>query len=270
MRTGMFTALLPALAVSVCLLAPGPSVAGRPAHFDYPVKLLNLETGYLLGRGGNVQVGFGESGFGVAGRMQFTTNVLFDAVGFVNGQVKLGLLMDGGPVPAVAVGLGYYNLLSSGYILERAVRESFSDDDMDLSSGLEYICFFASASKRLHERIRIHAGFQYRYLEGRLDSDSPFNLTVERDTASVFLSVDQRTDHRSIMGGLDLDALDHLKLILEFGYDLSYGRARAGAGFRLGIMESFSLTLGALLPGIELDEDIGIPVLPHLSILWRF
>ncbi len=246
------------------------ALADRPPHFDYPVKLFNMETGYVLGRGGNARIGFGESGFGIQGRMQLTTNTLLDILTFVNGQVKVGLLVDDGSLPALATGFGYYNLVSSEYIVDHAVKEAFADREMDLSSGLECYYFFLSVSKRLSPKLRFHAGYQYRYLDGHVTSEEPFDLVSEGDTLSIYLTLDQSAIHRSLMTGVDVDLIDHLKIILEFGYDISYDRGRGGAGVRLGILQSFNLQFGALWPGMKLDEDIEIPVLPHVSMFWRF
>ena len=262
---------IPAMTIVICLhFLVGSAAADRPLHFDYPTKLLNLETGYLLGPGGNAQIGIGESGFGVRGRMQFTTNLLFDVLTFVNGQVKVGLLTDKDPLPALAAGFGYYNLISSEYIIDAVVREAFTDEDIDLSSELECYSFFLSISKKLHTRARVHAGYQYHYLEGFVDSDKPVNLSAEQDTVSIYLSLDQSADHHCLMMALDADLIDQLKFLLEFGYDISYDRGRGGVGFRLGLLQSFSLQLGILWPGVKLDEDIDIPVLPHFSMFWRF
>lgn len=256
--------------VLVLLCPAGRAAADSPVHFDHPTKLLNLETGYVLGPGGAGKVGFGDSGFGVKGRMQFTTNTLLDILTFVNGQVKVKLVEDEGPLPAVAVGFGYYNLVSSEYIIDTAVREAFADKDMDLRSGLECYYLFLSVSKRVNSRTRLHAGYQYRYLEGFIDSDRPFDLSSERDTVSIYLSLDQSAEHRGVMAACDIDIIDRLKILLELGYDASYDKARGGAGMRLGLFQTFNLQLGILWPGIKLDDDIEVPVLPHFSMFWRF
>ncbi len=46
---------------------------------EYPTKLFSLDTGYFLGNGANIQVGLGETGFGLRDRVQLTTNTLLDA-----------------------------------------------------------------------------------------------------------------------------------------------------------------------------------------------
>jgi hypothetical protein len=247
-----------------------PASADRPPHFDYPVKLFNVETGYVLGPGGNVLVGLGESGFGVRGRMQFTTNLLFDFLTFINGQIKLGLLEEQDPLPALAVGFGYFNLASSDMIVGTVLEEAFTDEDIDLSSGLEHYYVFLSMSKRLNERVRFHVGYQYRYLQGNLSSEKAVELKSEGDTLAVHLSLDQTADHKCMMTALDVDLIDHLKVLLELGYDISYGRGRGGVGFRIGVFQSFNIQAGILWPGLQLDDDIEIPVLPSLTMFWRF
>ena len=271
MRVDQRSIFVPAILIFIFInFFTGPAVADRPLHFDYPIKLLNLETGYLLGPGGNSQAGLGESGFGVRGRMQFTTNMLYDLLTFFNGQVKVGILTDEGPTPALAAGFGYYNLITSELIVNTAVKEAFTDEEVDLCSGLEYYYFFFSVSKKLRSRVRFHAGYQHRYLKGTIDSDEPVNLTSEDDTLSVYLSIDQTANHKSLMTALDVDIIDQLKFMLELGYDISYDRGRGGVGFRLGILRSFNVQFGVLWPGIKLGEDIDIPVIPHFSFFWRF
>ena len=262
--------LIALILASLLAVSSTSLMAEKPGHFGCPVKLLNLETGYILGRGGNVQIGLGQSGFGEADRMQLTTDVLLDLLTFLNFQVKLGLLEDKGPMPALAAGFAYYNLVSSQYIVDTAIKEGFADTDMDMSSGLEIYYFFASMSKRLNERARVHAGYQYRYLTGYVSSDKPIELASDEDTVSVFLSVDQNTVHRSLLGAFDVDLVDRLKVILELGYDFSYEHARGGVGVRLALLNSFTLQVGALWPGIKIGEDFELPVLPNVSMLWRF
>ncbi len=237
---------------------------------NHPINLVSIQTGYLLGAGGNKRVGLGESGFGIAEKFQFTTNTQLDLLTFLNGQVKLGVLDDRNGIPAVAVGLGYYNLISSNFIVEEAVRAGFSDREMDIESGLEVFSVFASVSKQLHEMARVHAGYQYRYLKGHVDSDRAFELTSQRDTVAVYLSLDQDASHHSIVSGLDVNPASRVKLLVELGYDISYGRGRGGAGIRINPVGGFNIQVGILWPGIDLDEDIEIPVIPQFSIFWRF
>jgi len=252
------------------IVFPDSLLAEKPAHFSRPIKLINLETGYLLGGDQNVQIGIGQSGMGVSGRMQFTTDILLDMLTFLNFQVKVGLLEDKEMVPALSLGFAYYNLVSTSYIVETAVREGFADEDMDLSSGLEIYYFFASCSKELNDRLRLHLGYQYRYLYGYLSSDNPVTLYAEDDSVAVFLAVEQNAVHRCLMSALDFDLLDRFKMIFELGYDFSYGRGRGGFAVRLGLLDSFAFQLGFLWPGIKLEEDFELPVLPHFSVLWRF
>jgi len=258
--------------VLIVLVAQYPHslLAGKPANFSKPIKLINLETGYLLGGDQNVQIGIGQRGMGIAGRMQFTTDILLDMLTFLNFQVKVGLLEDREMIPALSLGFAYYNLVSTSYIVETAVREGFADEDMDLSSDLEIYYFFASCSKEFTDRLRLHLGYQYRYLYGYLNSDNPVTLYAEDDSVAVFLAVEQNAVHRCLMSALDFDLLDRFKMILELGYDFSYGRGRGGFAVRLGLLDSFSFQLGFLWAGIKLEEDFELPVLPHFSMLWRF
>jgi len=258
------------LAAAVVLFSSNEASAEKPEHFNYPIKLINLETGYLLGDGGNVQFGIGQSGMGVAGRMQLTSDVLLDLLTFLNFQVKVGFLKDDGPLPALSTGFSYYNLVSASYIVDTAVREGFADADLELSSGLEIYYFFVSFSKAINPNFRVHAGYQYRYLSGYVDSDKPVELASEEDTLSVSLSVEQNAVHNCFVSGMDFDVLDRLKIITEFGYDFSYERARGGLAMRLGIMDSFSFQVGFLWPGIEIGDDFELPVLPSFSFFWRF
>jgi len=252
------------------VLFPNSLLAEKPSHFSRPIKLINLETGYLLGGDQNIQIGIGQSGMGVAGRMQFTTDIMLDMLTFLNFQVKVGLLEDRDMIPALSLGFAYYNLVSTSYIVETAVREGFADEDMDLSSGLEIYYFFASCSKEFADKLRLHIGYQYRYLYGYLNSDNPVTLYAENDSIAVFLAVEQNAVHRCLMSALDFDLLDRFKMIFELGYDFSCERGRGGFAVRLGLLDSFAFQLGFLWPGIKLEEDFELPVLPHFSMLWRF
>ncbi len=244
--------------------------AQQPAHSLYPVKLMNLETGYILGNQQNVKIGLNDSGVGLFGRVQFSTNVLMDMLTLVNGQVKVGLLPDEGVFPALSAGVGYYNLVSSEYVVDFVLKEAFTDEDMSVSSGLDILSWFISASKKVSDRLRLHAGFQCRRLEGNLKTDEPVDMGSDGETMGIEVHFKESATHNSVLFGADLDIFDHLKFMLELGNDLSYGKPRGGAGFRLGMGSSFALQAGILWPGIKLDEDIDIPVLPHFSFFWRF
>ncbi|MBN2069988.1 MAG: hypothetical protein JW814_00920 [Candidatus Krumholzibacteriota bacterium] len=260
-------ALIAALLLS---LFTAGSVADQPPHSIFPVKLMNLETGYLLGNGQNTKIGLGDSGIGLFGRVQITTNTLMDMLTLVNGQVKVGILPDEGPFPALSTGMGYYNLVSSDYLVDIVMEQAFTEEKMSISSGLDILSWFISASKKINDRLRFHAGFQYRRLEGHLKTDEPVDMGSDGDSMGIEVAFRETASHRSILFGADVDLFDHLKFMLELGSDLSYGRARGGAGVQVGVGGSFAFQAGVLWPGISLDEDIDIPVLPHISLFWRF
>lgn len=241
-----------------------------PPHAQYPSKLINLKTGYVLGYGQATKAGLGESGFGVGHRVQFTTNTLLDLLTFVNGEIKLSLLEDRLPFPALSVSLGYYSLLSSEFIVDTVVHEAFADEEMSLDSGLDCLTFSASASKRVYSRTRVHLSFQYYHLEGEVRTKEPFTLSTEEGDMGLEMSLDQSAHHSCLLGGFDFDLLDHLKLMVELGYDITRDAGRGAAGFRLGLMRSFAVQAGVIWPGLELEDDIDVPVLPHFSFFWRF
>ncbi|MBN2184513.1 MAG: hypothetical protein JW746_04220 [Candidatus Krumholzibacteriota bacterium] len=257
----------------VCLqscIPAAPAEADQPPHSLYPVKLMNLETGYVLGNQQNVMIGLNDSGIGSFDRVQFSTNILMDLLTLVNGQVKVALLPDEGVFPALSAGIGYYNLVSSEYVVDFVLKEAFTDEDMSVSSGLDILTWFISASKKVNDRLRLHAGFQFRRLEGNLSTDEPVEMGSDGEPMGIEVYFNESATHRSILFGADLDLFDSLKFMLELGNDLSYGKPRGGTGFRLGVGRSFALQAGILWPGIKLDEDIDIPVLPHFSFFWRF
>ncbi len=241
-----------------------------PPHAQYPSKLMSLKTGYVLGYGQRVKVGLGESGIGISDRVQVTTNTLFDLLTFVNAEVKLSLLEDRLPLPALAVSLGYYSLLTSELIIDTVVHEAFADEDMSLDSGLDCLTFSASVSKRVSSRTRVHLSFQYYHLEGEVRTEEPFTLSTEEGDMGLEMSLDQSAHHSCLLGAVDFDLLEHLKLMVELGYDITREAGRGGAGFRLGFMRSFALQAGVIWPGLQLEDDIDVPVLPHFSFFWRF
>jgi len=231
---------------------------------------MNLETGYVLGNGQNVKIGFNDSGFGLFNRLQISTNTMMNMLTLVNVQAKVAVLPDEGPFPALSAGLGYYNLVSSNYIIDIVLEEAFTEEDMSISSGLDIFSWFISASKKVNNRLRFHAGFQYRRLEGNLSTDEPVEMGSNGETMGIEVSFKETASHRSLLFGADVDLFDHLKFMLELGNDLSYGKPRGGFGMRLGIGSSFAFQGGVLWPGLSLDDDIDVPVLPHLSFFWRF
>ncbi len=259
------------LVASLSLSLPAArSVAEQPPHAIYPVKLMNLETGYLLGNQQNVRIGLNDSGIGLFNRVQFSTNILMDLLTILNGQIKVGILPDEGPFPALSAGIGYYNLVSSEYLVDIVLKEAFTEEDMSISSGLDIFTWFLSASKKINDRLRLHAGFQCRRLDGNLKTDEPVDMGSNGESMGIEVSFKESASHKSILFGADVDLFDHLKFMIELGNDLSYGKPRGGAGVRLGVGRSFALQAGVLWPGISLDEDIDIPVLPHISFFWRF
>ena len=77
---------------AVIVLYPGDALCEKPPHMEYPTKLFSLDTGYILGNGANVQIGLGETGFGLRDRVQLTTNTLLDITTMINFQVKGAIL----------------------------------------------------------------------------------------------------------------------------------------------------------------------------------
>ena len=140
-RTGLVI-----LAAGLSLFLSAARVAAdQPPHSLYPVKLMNLETGYLLGNQQNVRIGLNDSGIGFFNRVQFSTNILMDMLTLLNGQIKIGLLPDEGPFPALSAGIGYYNLVSSEYLVDIVLKEAFTEEDMSIRSGLDIFTWFISA-----------------------------------------------------------------------------------------------------------------------------
>lgn len=259
------------LVTAAFLLHPmGLCLADQPVHMQYPIKLMNLETGYVLGHGQNVRIGIGDSGFGVKDRIQFSTNTLMDIVTLVNGQVKINVLPEWDILPALSVGAAYYNLVSSQFVVDTVVEEAFSEEEMDLSAGLDILYWFISASRSVGPRIRFHAGYQHRYLKGELRTEKPVELDTDDGSMKIDLEFEETASHSCLLFGADLDVFDHLKFMVELGHDFSYGKSRGGVAFRLGIGGSFALQAGMLWPGLDLDEDIDVPVLPHFTLFTRF
>ena len=149
------------------------------------------------------------------------------------------------------------------------MRAAFTEEETKTVSELQVLYGFLSVSKTLNERVRVHATYQYHFLEGLVDSEEPYVFYEAGDTMTVYMSVNQTTVHSSLMSALDFDLLDNLKLLLELGYDISYDKPRTGFGVRFG-MGNFSFQGGVLWPGVYLDEDIDIPVIPNLSFYFRF
>ena len=268
-RERRYVSIAVAAVLAVCFLVSVPAAADRPERFNYPIKIMNVETAYLLGPGGNTQIGLAQSGLGVKGRMQFTTDVLLDLATFLNGQVKVGIVPEEGRIPAFAVGVAYFNLIAAGYLTDAAVRAAFTEEETKTVSDLQVLYSFLSLSKTLHERVRLHASYQFHFLEGMVDSEEPYVFYEAGDTTTVYMTVNQTTIHTSLMSALDFDLLDSLKFLFELGYDISYDRPRTGLGARFG-MGNFNFQIGVMWPGVYLDEDIDIPVVPNFNLYFRF
>jgi hypothetical protein len=101
-------------------------------------------------------------------------------------------------------------------------------------------------------------------------TERPFNLSTEEGDMGLDMSVRQSVQHNCLLSAIDLDIIEHIKIMVEAGYDFKRSRGRGGAALRLGVMRNFALQLGVIWPGLELDDEIDVPVLPHLSFFWRF
>jgi hypothetical protein len=267
---------IPEIALIIALMAvflPNPARAaagGKPPHMEYPTKLFSLDTGYILGEGANVQIGLGETGFGLRDRVQFTTNTLLDIATMINFQLKGALLKESDRRPALAVLIGYYNLAGSYMAVDYIVEKALDENNIDLSSGFEVFAANISLTKKILPKVRLHIGYQYKYAEGHSDSNEPVSLNSEGDSVTVDAGIRGQVHHRSFLGAVDFDPLEHVKLIAELGFDFTYKEFRGGAGVRFGVLQSFALQLGVMWPGIDIDEGIKTAVMPHLSLFWRF
>ncbi len=262
-------AVVSAVVVTV-VLYPGSGLCEKPPHMEHPTKLFSLDTGYILGNGANVQIGLGETGFGLRDRVQLTTNTLLDLTTMVNFQLKGALLRESDQRPALAVLLGYYNLAGTDMVLDYIVEQSLDEKNIEFSSGLEVFAVNISLSKKILPQVRLHAGYQYKYVDGYSDSNGPITLDSDGDSITVDAGLNGHVHHRSFLGAVDFNPLDHVKLIAELGFDFTYKEFRGGAGVRFGVLRSFALQLGVVWPGLDLDEGIKTPVMPHLSLFWRF
>ena len=257
-------------AVVMILLYPGSGSCEKPPHMEYPTKLFSLDTGYILGNGANIQVGLGETGFGLRDRVQLTTNTLLDAATMVNFQLKGALLQESGKGPALAVLLGYYNLAGSDMAVDYVVEQALDEDGIDMSSGFEVFAINVSLSKKILPEVGLHIGYQYKYVDGYSDSNEPITLDSGGDSVVVDAGIKGQVHYRSFLGAVDFNPVDHVKLMAEIGFDFTYKEFRGGAGVRFGILRSFALQLGVVWPGLDLDEGVKTPVMPHVSFFWRF
>lgn len=256
--------------MAVIVLYPGSGSCEKPAHMEYPTKLFSLDTGYILGNGANVQVGLGETGFGLKNRIQITTNTLLDIATMINFQVKGALLIESERAPALSILLGYYNLAGSDMAVDYVVEKSLDESGIDMSSGFEVFAVNVSLTKKVLPKVRLHLGYQYKLVDGYSDSNEPITLDSGGDSVVVDAEISGQVNYRAFLGGVDFDPLDHVKLIAELGFDFTYGEFRGGAGVRFGVLSSFALQLGVLWPGLDLEDGVQTPVMPYLSMLWRF
>ena len=257
-------------AAVMIILYPGSGSCEKPPHMEYPTKLFSLDTGYILGNGANIQVGLGETGFGLRDRVQLTTNTLLDAATMVNFQLKGALLQESGKGPALAVLLGYYNLAGSDMAVDYVVEQALDEDGIDMSSGFEVFAINVSLSKKILPEVGLHIGYQYKYVDGYSDSNEPITLDSGGDSVVVDAGIKGQVHYRSFLGAVDFNPVDHVKLMAEIGFDFTYKEFRGGAGVRFGILRSFALQLGVVWPGLDLDEGVKTPVMPHVSFFWRF
>jgi hypothetical protein len=257
-------------ALAAAVLYPAEGLSETPPHMEYPTKLFSLDTGYILGNGANVQIGLGETGFGIRDRVQLTTNTLLDITTMVNFQLKGALLTESDRRPALAVSLGYYNLAGSDMAVDYIVENALDERGMDLSSGFEVLAANISLTKRILPMVRMHIGYQYKYVDGYSDSNGPITFESGGDSVTVDAGIKGRVHHRSMLAAVDFNPLDQIKLITELGFDFTYREFRGGAGLRFGIFRSFAFQLGVVWPGLDLDEGVKTPVMPHLSLFWRF
>ncbi len=270
MLKGICEAGTAAAVVTVIVLYPGRGLCEKPPHMEYPTKLLSLDTGYILGNGANIQIGLGETGFGLRDRVQVTTNTLLDITTMVNFQLKGALLQESERRPALAVLLGYYNLAGSDMAIDYIVKQSLDENSIDMSSGLDVFAVNISLTKKILPKVRLHLGYQYKYVDGYSDSNEPITLDSDGDSVVVDAGLNGHVHYRAFLGGVDFDPLDHVKLIAELGFDFTYKEFRGGAGVRFGVMRSFALQLGVVWPGLDLDDGVKTAVMPHLSLFWRF
>ncbi|MBN1884129.1 MAG: hypothetical protein JW876_01230 [Candidatus Krumholzibacteriota bacterium] len=270
MGTTSRIAILLILCPALLATAPLSAAPDDFKSFDRPTKLLNLETGYCLGPGGSVQIGIGQSGFGLGGSVQLTTDTFLDLLTFVNGQVKVALGGKSRGMPSIAAGFGWYTLVSSELIIDRIIEETFTDARVDVGAGLDMYYGFVTASAEIGRRARAHLGYQHRYLDGDVESRRAFEIGTDVDTMQVGMSIRETATHRCALAGIDVDPLPGLKFLFEAGWDFSCGHARGGAGVRLGLPGNVALQAGVLWPGVSLDDDIDLPVLPTATIHVRF
>ena len=264
-RTILFLSLLAAVAV-----LPRSGAANELSAFDRPTKLLGLETGYCLGFGGGAQIGLGQTGFGIAGRLQLTTDTRLDLLTFLNGQLKLALGGDRRGLPAVSAGFAWYTLVTSDLVVDRVIEEAFTDEEIDVTAGLDVYVGFISISVDLGPLARAHLGYQHRFLDGRASSRQAFGIGAESDSMQVDMEIGETATQQSVLAGVDADLLPKLKIMLETGWDVTRERFRGGAGARIGLPGGVALQAGVLWPGADLGDDIELPVLPTAELHVRF
>jgi hypothetical protein len=256
------------------VLLVGASQAGAvtigETNFHMPTRLVGLETGYTLGNGEG-QLGFGYCGVGIQDRFELGTDLILDAATLVNVKGKVSLLHEEEGMPAVAVGGSYFNAVWLDEAVNIAIEEALAEEDEDVSFIAEVwgYTLFGSLSKALGANdLHVHAGYQLKHIQGKAESEEPFEVGGEPGDSDILLEIDDEITAHNVLAGISKIVGENLMLMGEAGYDLTYEEARFGGGllFRFG---SIYMQLGAQYPGIEI-EDFDFPVIPSFYVVGRF
>lgn len=263
-----FLASAPAAAQDVVPPEKFELPAWGSGEFDrpYPLRLLTIEGGRVVGEGG--VIGLGDTRWAVHERVEVITNTLSDILGIANGGVKMALLEPAGTTPALAATVrGYW---SYGGLIDAGVRRvseslaTVTDSEVRVSGVVGHLTATWTASE---DRTHLHASLQaHRAIENEFtvqDSEAGGGGSVEfldGDDLSAMWGVDHRLVGRSVI------------VALEAGYSLGLERPRFGAGLDLG-GENMRVLLGASYPGVETDlatEPRDFVVNPAFSVHYRF
>ena len=267
--------------MALTLAASAPGLAQRTAPVEraelpewgeagfegvYPVRLLTIESGRVLGEKGIV--GLGDTRWAVHDRIEIVTNTLWDILGIATGGAKVGLLRQEETKPALALTVrGYWSyggLIDAGV---RRVAESFAtvtDSEVEVAGVIGHLTATWSANDdrtHYHGSVQVHRPFDNKFQVEDSEAGGGGSVEfLEGDDVSAMWGADHRLISRAVI------------VLLEAGYSFSLEQPRFGAGLDLG-GESWRVLLGATYPGVETDlatEPRDFVINPAFSFHYRF
>lgn len=219
------------------------------------VRVLAIQTGYTL-NGDEWIVGIGPLAYGFTDHFMVKTNFLHILASYINLECKYAIIMEKDSIPAIALRVAYVNALGAQSMADGAA-ERYKKDVESIKASLYAFSIWLGMSKRLSPKLVGHGSFNVAISECRWDVKTRPGKTDP--TSKEREDLEKTVPTTNLIFGTEHEFSKKLRGLTNIGFNFTHQTPIIGAGIIWASTRTMRIELG-----------LYYPLLPHISIYWRW